>query len=249
MRQSIGRCGCVLLIAATVILAVAQTPPAFEVASVKALKTREGAAHFTIEPNRVDIKNMSLEYVIQEAYDLRADQVSGPDWLSSRGYDIAATSGEPVSQATTRIMLRNLLVERFHLATHWETRTKAMYRMVATPNGPKMKTAEKGYAVPDSPMLSGNAVELSGPMSMAQLAARLTRFAGRPVVDATTLDGYFTVKLTFAGDGYTNPPDSGPVGPRLTTAVQEQLGLKLIPETGPVKILVVDHAEPVPTDN
>ena len=221
----------------------------FEAASVKALKSRDGAGHFTVEPNRLDIKNMSLAYLIQQAYDLRDDQISGPDWLSNHGYDIAATSGAPVSHATMRTMLQNLLVERFHLATHWETRVKAIYRMVAMPNGPKMKPAEQGHAVPNSPMLSGGSVQLSGPMSMRQLGERLTRFAGKPVVDATNLDGYFTVTLTFASDDYASSADSGPVPPLLTTAVQEQLGLKLVPESGPIKILVVDHAEPVPTAN
>ena len=98
--------------------------------------------------------------------------------------------------------------------------------------------------------LRGSSVQLSGPMSMRQLAERLSPFAGKPVVDATNLDGYFTVTLTFASDDYAGPADSGPLSPLLTTAVQEQLGLKLIlPESGPIKILVVDHAEPVPTAN
>ena len=229
--------------------AVPDSALSFEAASVKALNSRAGAVHFTIEPNRLDIKNMSLQYLIKQAYDLRDDQVSGPDWLSNHGYDIAATSGAAVSPATMRIMLRNLLVERFHLATHWETRTKAMYRLVELPNGPRMKTAERGNAVPNSPNLRGSSVQLSGPMSMRQLAERLSPFAGKPVVDATNLDGYFTVTLTFASDDYAGPADSGPLSPLLTTAVQEQLGLTLIPGSGPIKILVVDRAEPVPTAN
>jgi uncharacterized protein (TIGR03435 family) len=223
----------------------------FEVASVKALKSREGATHFTVLPNRLDVKNLTLQYLIEQAYDLRDDQVSGPDWLSNHGYDIAATSGTPLSPVTMRTMLQNLLVERFQMTTHWETRTKAMYRLVVLPNGPKMKTAEQGYAVPNSPMgsRSGSSKQLFGPMSMGQLAERLAPFAGKPVVDATGLDGYFTIALTFAADDYTGPADPGPLQPLLTAAVQEQLGLKLLPESGPIRILVVDHAEPVPTDN
>jgi uncharacterized protein (TIGR03435 family) len=96
---------------------------------------------------------------------------------------------------------------------------------------------------------SGSSKQLFGPMSMGQLAERLTPFAGKPVVDATGLDGYFTIALTFAAEDYVGPVEPGPLQPLLAVAVQEQLGLKLVPESGPIKILVVDHAEPVPTDN
>ncbi len=253
----------ILAVAGPVVVGVLNTPTiraqsaqvapdsalSFEAASVKALKGGEGPLHFTVLPNRLDVKNMSLEFLIKQAYELRDDQISGPDWLSTHRYDIAATSGAAVPQATMRTMLQNLLVERFHLATHWEMRTKAMYRLVVSPNGPTMKTAKQGHAVPNSPMQSGNSIRFSGPMSMGQLAERLTPFAGKPVVDATKLDGYFTVALTFASEDYAGPADNGPLPPLLTTALQEQLGLKFVPESGPIKIFVVDHAEPVPTGN
>ncbi len=100
--------------------------------------------------------------------------------------------------------------------------------------------------MPNSPMLSGDSIRLSGPMSIRQLAERLTRFAGKPGVDAADLDGYFTVTLTFASEDYAGSADNGSLPPLLTTAVQEQLGLKLVPESGQIKILVVDHAGPVP---
>jgi uncharacterized protein (TIGR03435 family) len=222
----------------------------FEAASVKALKIPKHAIRFNVLPNRLDVENMSLQFLIKQAYDLRDDQVSGPDWLRNHRYDIVATTGEPVSKDTMRTMFQNLLVERFHLATRWETRTMAMYRLVVLPKGPKMKTAAQGYAVPNSPTVDRGAVRLDGPMSMPQLTERLARYAGKPVVDATSLDGYFTMSLTFASDDLQASSTEGDFAPPvLTTAVQEQLGLKLVPETGPIKILVIDHAEPVPTAN
>ena len=42
-------------------------------------------------------------------------------------------------------MLQRLLIERFHLATHWETRTEPVYRLVVLPGGPKMAVADEGY--------------------------------------------------------------------------------------------------------
>jgi uncharacterized protein (TIGR03435 family) len=220
----------------------------FEVASVKPLQSALGPVHFTVLPNRLDVHNINLKFLIKWAYDLRDDQISGPDGPVS--YDILATTGEPVSKDTMRIMLRNLLVERFHLATHRETRTAAMYRLVVLPKGPKMKTADRGYAMPNSPMVDGGSVLLEGPMSMGQLVEQLARYAGKPVVDGTKLDGYFTVKLTFASDGVQGAmADRDFAAPLLAMAVQEQLGLKLVPESGPINIMVIDHAEAIPTAN
>jgi Protein of unknown function (DUF3738) len=143
---------------ASVAAAYSQTAPdstqSFAAASVKALKTVDGPVHFTVLPNRLDVANLSLGYLIKQAYDLRDDQLSGPDWLSKNHYDIAATSGDAASPAVMRVMLQHLLVERFHLATHWETRTVAVYRLVVLSNGPKMKVADHGFAMPNSPMMS-----------------------------------------------------------------------------------------------
>lgn len=222
----------------------------FEAASVRPLKSSVGPFHFTVLPDRLDVHNMDLQFLIKRAYDLRDDQISGPDWLVSAHYDILAATGEPVSKDTMRTMLGSLLVERFHLTTHWETRTVAMYRLVVLPKGPKMKTADQGYAVPNSPTLDRGSVLLNGPMSMAQLAERLAPYAGKPVVDETNLDGYFAIKLTFASDDLqAGAADGDFAAPVLTMAVQEQLGLKLVPESGPIKVLVIDHAEAIPTAN
>jgi uncharacterized protein (TIGR03435 family) len=232
------------------LLAVGAAGQSFEVASVKALKSSLGPFHFKVLPNRIDAGNMNLQFLIKWAYEVRGDQLSGPSWLSDPHFDIAATTGEAVSQQVMRAMMQSLLAERFHLATHWETRTVATYRLAVLPKGPKMKVAEHGYPLLSSPTRDKGALRLFGPMSMGQLAEGLARFAGRPVVDGTNLDGYFEVALTFAAvDLSSGAADGEFAAPLLTTAVQEQLGLKLVPESGPVKILVVDHAEAVPTAN
>jgi uncharacterized protein (TIGR03435 family) len=98
-------------------------------------------------------------------------------------------------------------------------------------------------------------------VTMAELAGRmLTNFVDRPVIDRTGLEGRFDVRLEFTRDlsgpvrlnGVETPglPDPAPdtAGPSIFTAVQEQLGLKLTPDKGPVEVLVVDHAEK-PSDN
>ena len=86
---------------------------------------------------------------------------------------------------------------------------------------------------------------------MTQLATSLAPFVSRFTVDKTGLTGAFDVELTWAPDqpspniaGNTLPdtaPDS--LGPSIFTALQEQLGLKLVSEKGPVAVLFVDHLE------
>jgi uncharacterized protein (TIGR03435 family) len=89
---------------------------------------------------------------------------------------------------------------------------------------------------------------------VANLVHLLARQLGRTVVDKTGLTGNYDFTLKWAPDesqgppGMDNgsPPDSS--GPSLFTAIQEQLGLRLEAQKGPVEILVIDHVER-PSDN
>jgi uncharacterized protein (TIGR03435 family) len=104
--------------------------------------------------------------------------------------------------------------------------------------------------------------------TMAQFAQRLSQFAGRSVLDKTGIAGRFNFHLEFApehrmlGQGFpgghgtgtgnvanaNNPLPPSEPGPNLFFALQEQIGLKLSPEKGPVEVLVIDHVEQ-PTAN
>jgi len=89
-------------------------------------------------------------------------------------------------------------------------------------------------------------------VAMEQLARNLVGGVGRIVVDKTGLAGFYDLDVTFSMDsGLTpTPPPPGqqappvdPAAPSLFTALQEQLGLKLDPQRGPVEVLVIDRAE------
>lgn len=68
-------------------------------------------------------RNATLRGVIQEAYDLKDDGLlGGPDWVGSERYDINAKPESPVSDERARSMLQTLLVDRFQLKVHHETR-------------------------------------------------------------------------------------------------------------------------------
>jgi uncharacterized protein (TIGR03435 family) len=88
-------------------------------------------------------------------------------------------------------------------------------------------------------------------MPISQLLQPLSMFTRRIVVDLTNLKGNFDIDLTWTPDQMlAGPPPPGvqlppidPNGPSIFTAVQEQLGLKLESQTGPVDVLVIDHVE------
>jgi uncharacterized protein (TIGR03435 family) len=96
----------------------------------------------------------------------------------------------------------------------------------------------------------GDLRETGNKITMAMLAPFLNQSVDRTVVDRTGLTGVFDFTLEFAPElGPDSQPDNTasaadpPVAPSLFTALQEQLGLKLEPQTRPVDVLVIDHVE------
>jgi uncharacterized protein (TIGR03435 family) len=82
---------------------------------------------------------------------------------------------------------------------------------------------------------------------MADLTRQLALILDRPVSDKTGFTGEFDLNLNFAADaalmgfqGYGTPD---PNQPNIFAALEQQLGLTLVPAQGPVEVLVVDHAE------
>ena len=123
----------------------AATPLSFEVASIKPsapivdgrLMVRMGG-----DPGRLDWTNVSIKQIIQQAYQVKDYQISGPDWLASTRYDLVAKlpAGAPRTQVPE--MLQTLLAERFKVTIHKETKELPMYALVVGKNGPKMKESE-----------------------------------------------------------------------------------------------------------
>src|SRR5712671_2816742 len=140
----------------------AQTPPArpqFEVASVKPAANDETGGRFPMmremmrngrppgmipitDPGRIRLENWTLLDLTAAAYSVRATQVSGPAWLSDRGFDIEAKVPVGSPKEELNAMLQSLLEERFGLKVHRGTQTKQGFALVVGKNGPKLKPAE-----------------------------------------------------------------------------------------------------------
>lgn len=236
-------------------LARAQAPE-FEVATVKLNKAGggvNGACHgidSTYTPGqgtppplgRCVITAGRLSHLIGIAWKLPRVQLikNAPDWAMTgvERYNIEGKAEDPAKTTETQLlqMLQSLLVERFQLKFHRENEDRPGYALVVGKNGPKL-TPAKGQDVVTSfgdqlkPAPGGPINLTARKYTMQMLAAELS-FAGMPVVDKTGLAGEYDFTLSWDESQ----------GPALTTAVQQQLGLKLEPQKVPVSLFVIDSA-------
>jgi uncharacterized protein (TIGR03435 family) len=220
-----------------------------------------------IAGNRFTDLFASLTDLIMDAYTVRRYQISGlPAWGDSGRdvYDIDARveEGRSLTLDEARRMLQTLLADRFQLKIHHETRELPVYALVVGKNPPKLKPAKETCNVPPLPRGGeggirgggGRGGPADGPrapglmQSWALMTSMLSGLAGRPVIDKTglteyaycTLGGYdplMTVMLQLGPNG------GDPGSASIFTAVEENWGLKLEPQKGPVDLLVIDHVE------
>jgi uncharacterized protein (TIGR03435 family) len=259
-------------------VALAQTSvsaPSFEAASVKPSPLAGGRFSMsggpgTNDPGRITYENVPLRIVLLNAYDLPNYRLTGPDWLNTLRYDIAASLPTGTGKEQFQAMLRNLVETRFQMKLHRESKEMPVYALVVAKKTSRLKatteqSAEGEIATPipgegpdGFPKLAmrspGIVVEtkngtarISGKeIPIAKFADFLSGRTGRPVIDQTGLAGTFNFVLYFTPDGASAPDNTEP---DIFAALQEQLGLRLESRKAPVEFLVIDHAEKVPTEN
>jgi uncharacterized protein (TIGR03435 family) len=229
--------------AAIALLSSALFGQTFEVASVKPNPSGSGHSDTDVDGNLLRMNNVTLKACITWAFRMTDSQVYGPEWLASERFNIVAKaeSGKPQPE-----MLASVLAERFKLAAHRETKELTLYALVVTKNGPKLKKVDPGEDDTTSRRghLTATRVSMGG---LARFLAGPNVRLGRPVVDKTGLDGVFDFNLDWSPEGSTEK--AADALPSIFIALQEQLGLKLESQKGPVEVLVVDHVEKVPTEN
>jgi uncharacterized protein (TIGR03435 family) len=230
--------------------AAAQETASFEVASIKfhpGLITMSGGG---VKGATLSDTALTLLNLIEDAYGVRRDQISGgPSWISSDHYDvIAKAEGEgTLTHDRAMQMLQTLLSDRFQLKLHRETRETPVYDLVLGKNGPKLKESSADAKGKNFVSVTGAGMHMEATNgTMEQLARQLSVTAGRPVIDKTGLTGFYAYTLDWASANRPPEPDSDT--PSMFTAVQEQLGLKLESAKAPVEMLIVDHAEK-PSEN
>lgn len=264
------RLTCLILL--TSFFAAAQT---FEVASLKpAAPYKGGPIHIAItggpgtdDPTRLTCSNATLTMVIQSAFDLEdAQKINGPDWLNIDMFDIAATLPRSATKEQMRIMLQNLLSERFHMAWHREKQDLPAYVMIAAKGRVRLAAPKNAASKPSHKenTLPGIRTITCGNCAVGEFVKMLGHPEGRFVFDETGLTGTYDFALTYepvnackgctlGGPGGASPPPPAPpldqAPPVLSVALDQQLGLKLEKKQMPVDVIVIDRIDRVPVPN
>jgi uncharacterized protein (TIGR03435 family) len=246
---------------------VAPTPLRFDVASVKRTSTVDGRGSF-ISPapgGRFVATNAPLRRIIQVVYGVPPYAlVGGPDWLDSTRYDIEGTAGTDVSMAQIYSMVRGLLAERFKLAVRTEERDTPGYALIVARRDGRLGASltkreaecDTEQRPPATPVVSnglppcGRIVNSDRSIGMNgrpldDFARALAPHLGRPVTNRTGLDGTYIARFQWAPEREAAAPGTAPSieGVSLFTALEEQLGLKLVGERTTMEAVVIERVE------
>ena len=217
------------------------TPVEFEVASVKPSPPGiEGGSFQFLPGGRLVARNATLDWMMRVAYRIHNYQISGgPHWIYVKPFNIEAVPPRGVTEDEARLMLRSLLARRFKLRVHMETQERPVYRLVVARQGAKLRVAQTERPCGGR---SGDGHVEYWSCPIARLADFLSGELDRTVFDMTGLKGTFDFNLQWT------PDPSEPIQESIFTALQQQLGLQLKPQRGPVEILTIQHVEPPTPD-
>ena len=256
-------------------LAAHAQAPAFDVVSVKrAVPGTPGSRVRFLPGGRFVGENVAIQFVIQQAYDVRDFQIiAAPQWraiiadgFESR-YQIEGRGPESATEPQLKEMVKTLLADRFKLRLHTETRNLPVYALVPDSGG------VKGARAPDG---KGGGIMLMLPgwtrgqgTTTDRIAQYLSGLVDRPVIDRSNLQQVLDWDLTWTPADTVSSPDAIPGCPlsflemarrmkfelknvscptSLLTAVREQIGLRLEPQQAPTEVIVIDSIQ-LPTDN
>jgi uncharacterized protein (TIGR03435 family) len=226
-----------------------------------------------INSTHLVLENNTLDNLIRWAYAVKGAQpIEGlqklPDAMRHAYFDVEAKSDAEADARLAKLdkkdreleqqhMVQVLLGERLNLKVHWETHDGETYNLVISKAGRLRSTG-----VPPTPQevamfgdrgvppiyqhgssMDGFEYTAHG-ASTSDIAEMVSGQVGRPVIDKTGLTGKYDFDLkTYGGLASQRKDDETNPKPPLDTAIQDDLGLKIVPSHGPIQVLVIDHAE------
>lgn len=239
--------------------------PEFEVASIKPNTSADmnGGFRFNSGSGLFIGENIPLRFLIASAFQVRDYQLSGvPGWVNQVKYDIQARGPGNPGEEQIAAMLRSLLKGRFHFEYHKVTKEGPIYVLMPAKGGIKLQESKEGpcalpaadKAEPDKPATvecdtfnTRRSQVDAKRITMPKFVIALSSTLDRPVIDGTGYTKTFDAHLEWTPTEVATDPNGEP-GPSVFTAIQEQLGLRLEAQKGPVETLVIDRIER-PTDN
>jgi uncharacterized protein (TIGR03435 family) len=223
----------------------AGTLPSFEAASIKPVDSVGRPIDFRFLPNRFNATTVTLSQLIEQAYGLQPREiVGGPDWVRVERFDVTATAGTEVPLPQMRLMLRTLLADRFQLELNPETSTGTVYRLTAvnprnltTPAKPDGRSIVATMREDGQGVLSYHYDGIN--TTMAVLAQTLAQHVRAPVSDETKLPGRYDFRVSWTYDEPFGGLQPDPNIPTIFTALERDLGLKLVADKGPIPVYVI----------
>ena len=217
--------------------------------------------------------NIAMKNLVLNAFSsgLQIQITGAPAWADEIRYDVEAKYVPEVGDAlkkltpddrnfVRRYMMQQVLKERMNFAAHVDTKEVPSYDLVIGKNGSKLKESDPNAKDNGTMRMmqtdQGKATITAKGTQLSNLARNLSGPAGRPVFDKTGLKGMYDIALEYAREPNlsANAPDGGPTGnappvpsdpagPSLLSAIEEQLGLKLVPSRGPMQVVVIEHMD------
>jgi len=232
---AVGLAAAMLLVIGCALLAQQTGPkPAFEAASITLSPPESLLAQSYAKGDRYTALTATVRDLVAFAYGVLNFQISGgPGWASATHYNISAKMDAPGAPDKPKLMLQTLLADRFGLRFHRLTRNHSGYALVVDRNGPKLTESTN-----PGPGLGLGRGHLNGRgANMRLLTRELSSQLETPIADRTKLTALYDFTLTWTPD--TQLDDGS--APSLSTALREQLGLRLEPvKNVPVESFVID---------
>ncbi len=224
-------------------------------------------------PDGLSGVNVTAKLLIQDAFGVLANQIDGaPSWANTDGWDFEAKGEITLPKGEKPIvhddsgraaMFQTLLIDKFKLAFHRETRQLPVYELVLDPGGSKLAEAKpgdpfgigirdpQGNKMPSAFKVSPGEM-IGQSVQTSDLAGALSQRLATNVLDNTGLKGRYDFKMTWTPNRSGLPSDAPAwteaAGPSLLEALQGQLGLQLKTDMTPMEVIVIDHIEK-PTAN
>ena len=245
--------------------------PAFDVVSIKPHKAGDPHTSFGATAEGYSATNVSLKWMIWTAYDVKMPDLilEAPGWADSERFDFTAKMDaeavdrfKKLSNEEQRkqmdLMLQRMLADRFGLKVHRGMKEVTAYALVVAKSGFKLKEADPKNTYADGiqgqkgPTGAGSIAQGLGKLTgqgipISRLAEDLSDPIESFVEDKTGISGKYDISLHWdpVPDRGTNDGASSGAGvePSLFTALQDQLGLKLIPAKVPMDTVTIDHVD------